>query len=442
MGAPHTDSSAEFLAKLRANLPALDQTPRLSVAYSGGLDSTVLLTALVKLELEVPVRALHVDHGLRAESPEWQAHCERYAGELAVEFETRRVHVDPADQGIEAAARQARYAALAELLEHNEVLVTAHHADDQLETALLRLFRGSGVKGLTAIAERVPLGSGYLNRPLLNFSRAELAAQARQWQLVWLDDPSNQSLRFDRNYVRHEVLPSIVRRWPAAARAAVRLAAHMRDADEILKAMASMDLAGATDPVPRGILRRLSPARQRNALRALVARQGLPLPGTAQLEELRASLAVTRADAETCVRWPGAEARVYRDRLYLLEPLEPVTPPESSLLAARWESEHAGALWLERSTGPGLPDAWVRQGLRIRFRRGGESFRPLQRAHKRPLKRWLQDEHILPWMRNRIPLLYRDEQLVAVGDLWVSDDVRHSDPPYWVVRWANHPPIR
>lgn len=437
-----SDATAEFLAKVYARLPALDEVPRLSVAYSGGLDSSVLLTGLAKLKLPVELRALHINHGLHADADHWQARCRARAAELGIGFESRCVHVDPTEVGVEAAARQARYAAIAETLLRGEIVATAHHGDDQLETVLLRMLRGSGVKGLKAIAEVADLGAGALIRPLLDWSRAELEAQARRWQLEWLEDPTNSSLKFDRNFLRVEVLPALRERWPAASKAAVRLARHMRDADEILAAMACFDAADSPDPVPRKILRALSPARQRNVLRALVAQRGLPMPGSDQLEELKASLDVTRPDAQTCVRWPGAEARVYRDALYLLQPLAPVEPPRDRLGADRpWVSAQAGVLSLRPTEHAGLPETWVREGLQVRFRQGGESFRPLDRGHTRPLKRWLSDAHILPWMRDRIPLLFHGETLVAVADLWLADEVRQHDPPYWSVRWSDHPRV-
>lgn len=437
-------ATAEFLAKLRARLPALDTTPRLSVAFSGGLDSSVLLHGLAKLELPVELRALHVNHGLHADADAWEAHCRACAADLGIAYESRRVSVDRIDRGVEAAARQARYAAIADLLAEGEIVATAHHADDQLETVLLRMLRGSGVAGLKAIAELAELGAGILIRPLLDFSRAELEAQAVRWRLDWREDPTNRALEFDRNYLRAEVLPSLRERWPRASKAAVRLARHMRDADEILAAMAAADGSGLSDPVPRASLRALGPARQRNLLRALVAARDLPMPSSDQLEELRLSLAVTRPDAQVCVRWPGVEVRTYRDALYFLAPLPAVGPGPDSRLSAQcpWVSAQAGRLSLEPTERAGLPEAWVRAGLEVRFRHGGESFRPFDRAHTRPLKRWLSEAHILPWMRDRIPLLFHEERLVAVGDLWVADEARHQDAPYWAVRWAEHPPVR
>ena len=202
--------------------------PRLTVAFSGGLDSTVLLAALCRLGLAASVRAVHVDHGLHPESAQWSAHCAATAAAFGAEFAAVRVAVDRASrQGLEAAAREVRYRALGELLAPGEWLLTAHHGDDQLETLLLRLLRGTGVRGLRGIIAFGPFAAGSLGRPLLKFTREQLRAQALAWNLPWLEDPSNREPRHDRNYLRLQVLPALLARWPEAAHSAERLAEQM-----------------------------------------------------------------------------------------------------------------------------------------------------------------------------------------------------------------------
>lgn len=449
---PSQADSNDFLARLRAGLAphssAYAQAPRINIALSGGLDSSVALQAFTLLEPPAKLRALHVDHALNPASEAWRAQAERLAQTLGVAFEAQRVVIRRDDaRGLEAAAREARYEALRGMIGCDEVLVTGHHADDQLETVLLRLLRGAGVRGLTGIASWQAFHPGYLARPLLEFTRAELAGQARAWGLDWVEDPSNADTRFDRNFLRATASGPLLERWPGAARAAVRLAGHMLDAERNLEALAELDLGvdASCGPVAREPLRALAPERQRNALRWLVRRRGLPMPDTRQLEMLRESLEVTRRDASVLVTWPGGEARVYDDRLYLHAPLEPALGCSASLgLGEVWKGGSLGELSFERCDhGPGLPDDWVRAGMQVRFREGGERFKPLGRAHTRPLKRWLQDDRVLPWMRDRIPLLYRDTKLVAVADLWLHDDLRNEaqHAPLWRVSWRNHPPI-
>src|SRR5690606_32177861 len=227
------------------------------------------------------IRALHVDHGLHPDSADWARRCERACAGLGVPFIALRVRVDSRDGiGIEAAARRARYAALAAELAPGETLLTAHHADDQLETLLLRLLRGTGVRGLRGILPVARLGRSLVARPLLGFTRAELAAVADRWGLEWLEDPSNRSLDFDRNLIRTRLAPIIRERWgDSAAHRASRLADAMRDAESILDDVARRDLADAgaeRGRVPLAPLRALGDARQRNALRRAIRDAGLP----------------------------------------------------------------------------------------------------------------------------------------------------------------------
>jgi tRNA(Ile)-lysidine synthase len=189
----------------------------------------------------------------------------------------------------------------------------------------------------------------------------------------------------------------------------------------------------------------LSPPRQRNLLRHLIARLGLPTPAARQLEALLKGLKVQRADAETQVQWPGGEARIYRGVLYLFPPLGEGSGGGyvGEISLSRTWTGPEGSLSLARGTGPGLPDSWVEEGLAVRFRVGGERFRPLLHDHSRPLKKWLQDAGVLPWLRGRIPLLYHNDQLVAVGDLWISAAVSGlpDSEPGWQISWTNHPQL-
>ena len=250
--------------------------PRLTVAFSGGLDSTVLLAALCRLELPARVRAVHVDHGLHPQSAAWSAHCASTAAALGAEFVAARVAVDlTAGQGLEAAARDARYRVLGELLAPGEWLLTAHHGDDQLETLLLRLLRGTGVRGLRGIIAFGPFAGGSLGRPLLGFTREQLRAQALAWKLAWLEDPSNQEPRHDRNYLRLHVLPALLARWPSAVQHAERLAEQMSEAEQLLDAVAAEDARALAAPwhVPRAALAALAAGAAAQSVAVLAARR-------------------------------------------------------------------------------------------------------------------------------------------------------------------------
>ncbi len=438
----------ELQDKLAALMPDEEAVPRWAVAFSGGVDSTVLLTSLARLGMPPRLAALHIDHAIHASSGNWAEHCRGVAAALGVEFRYTRVSVDAGTGlGFEAAAREVRYAALGELLEPGEILLTAHHADDQLETLLLRMLRGAGVTGLGAIAPLRQLAGISVGRPLLGFSRAQIVEQAERWGLDWLEDPGNADPSHDRNFLRAEIVPRLADRWPAVSSTAARLAGNMREADGLLEELATVDLGqdAAAASIDRERLRVLVPARQRNALRFAIRRRGLPLPSSTQLEELRRSLSVTRPDARTLVTWPGAEARVYRDRLYLIAPLAPLQPRRTIAQLAPgepWEGAE-GRLALAPGDGPGLPDAWVQAGLEVRFRRGGERLRPLNRGQSRPLKQLFQEAGVVPWMRGRVPLIYRGDMIAAVGDLWINDAARDGATRgnWWRVAWTDHSPI-
>lgn len=461
------------------------------VALSGGLDSSVLLVGMSCLAARgvLGVRAMHVDHGLHPDAGAWAARCAALCRRHGVSYESLRVTVENTGKGLEAAAREARYAALGARLQPGETLLTAHHADDQLETVLLRVVRGAGPRGLRGILPRRPLGHAQVARPLLGWTREELLAIAREWRLDWVDDPSNASVDFDRNLLRERVVPVLRERWGGGvALAATRLGTTMGDASEILDERADDDLASiGAQPrrLPLAGLRRLSPARQRNALLRSVRRVGLPVPDMRHVEALLRAIAVD-ADVERRVEWRGAEARLYRGALHWLEKPQPVrgravvtgcvsadapwvwpdgilqlapiagparTRAETENEAAALPNREAGAADVagpERAaTGPrgsaaaGLPESWAREGLEVRFRAGGERIRAVGDAHHRTLKYVYQTHGVVPWMRDRIPLLYRRGRLIAVGDLLLDDEAARARPAEarWRVRWLNGPAI-
>ncbi len=298
---------------------------RCVVAWSGGLDSTVLLHLLAgerrTLARDLRLRAVHVDHGLQPAAAQFRRFCRRQSRRLAVPLQVLRVQVQaPAGASLEEAARNARRAALAGALRPGELLLTAQHADDQLETLLLALLRGAGPGGLAGMAPCAPLGEGRLLRPLLEFDRATIEACARGAGLDWVEDPTNAQPRFDRNYLRAQVLPALRERWPAAARTAVRSARHVGAAAAQLARLAADDLHRAADGAGLDIpvLRRLSAVRRAAVLRAWLQRRGVRAPNERHLREVEAMMAA-RADAHPLLRLPDCTLRRVGARL-LLEP--------------------------------------------------------------------------------------------------------------------------
>ncbi len=421
-------------ARIAERLHALaPEAGRFLVGYSGGCDSHVLLHAVAGLrEALAPaaVAALHVDHGVQADSRAWAVHCRAVCAELGVPCRVLRIVAAPGPgESPEAAARGARYRALAAELGPADFLLTAHHRDDQAETLLLQLLRGSGPAGLAAMPARAPLGAGWLLRPLLGVERASLRRYARAQGLRWVEDASNLDPALDRNFLRLRVLPLLRARWPALGRTLGRSAGHLAEAARLLEALALQDLAGLRAPGAYSLdlrgLACLDPARQRNALRAWLHELGLPPPSSCHLERVLADLVAGRRDAVARVQWPGAEMRRYRDRLFAMTPL----PPHDPAMTVPWDGRQpltlacpAGMLSLVPTTGVGLRADLCELGrLQVAFRRGGERCRPAGRGLSRPLKHLLQEAGIPPWERDRLPLLLVDGALAAVADLWVCE---------------------
>lgn len=386
------------------------------VAYSGGLDSTVLLHGLCQLPSRPAIHAVHVHHGLQSQADDWQRHCRAFAESLGVAFASTRVTVDTGD-GLEAAARDARYRAFASALDDGDLLLQAHHLDDQAETVLLRLFRGTGPDGLQGIPRQRSLvlegrGAATVLRPLLELPRTVLEDYARDHQLEWVEDPSNADPAMDRNYLRHRVLPVVAERWPGYRKALGRfagLAAPRREhADDI--SGFSHDSARRVLEVSR--LRALDEARRNRALRQWMSHYQLR-PSAAQLAELQRVMLWSAADGEPVLAIGDWQVRRYQDRLYLTS-LTDFDARQSHPWNGLSELDLPGAGTLSVNADPEAAPL----ALEVRFRQGGERCQPAGRGQSQRLKKLLQDAQVPPWRRDRLPLLYLDGELAAVADLW------------------------
>ena len=428
--------SPERLAEsLHALLPA-HPAIKLCVAFSGGVDSTALLGALARVrERPAGLRAVHVDHGLHPDSGQWSRQCRALARRLGVPLKVVRVEV-PQGPGtsLEEAARGARYRALGAELKRGEMLLTAHNQDDQLETVLLQLFRGCGLAGLAAMAPVAPFGTTALVRPLLGFPRAQLAAWVESQGLPVVEDASNLDERFDRNYLRRQVLPAVRARWSGVAAAVARTARHAAEGQQLLEALARADVERASDGAALSVkaLRALPPPRQRNALRFWIAARGGPLPDARRLEQIVGPVLGARPDAHPEVAWAGTRVVRHADRLSIGAPAAPALrgAPDAELLWDLRESSRCelpagcGVLEVRREAhGPLDLDA-LGALVTVRWRRGGERLRPRPGGSRRALKSLLQEARVPPLERTRLPLLFRDERLVAAADLWLDESVR------------------
>ncbi|MGM1051781.1 MAG: tRNA lysidine(34) synthetase TilS [Pseudomonadota bacterium] len=386
------------------------------VALSGGLDSVLLLTLAADAcrRYPRPLHALHVHHGLQADADGFEVHCRRLCSRLGVPLFVERVSVDTTrGQGLEGAAREARYAAFARRVGASDCLWLAQHRDDQAETFLLAALRGSGVRGLAGMPAVRAWQGRRLVRPLLGVARAELEAEAARRGLDWAEDASNADERIDRNYLRHRILPGLTARWPHAAASLSRSAALAGEAEGLLGELAELDLerlGGDPARLPTTGLSALRPARQRLLLRHVCARSGLPSPPAARLATLLDQLA-SRRDADVRVAWEGVEARVWRGELYLLAPL-PCLPDG-------WETSWSGKTPLVTPQGSyavGLRHRTEATGpLLVRQRQGGETLR-LPGRGSRDLKRLLQEMEVPPWERQRLLVAWWDKTPVAALD--------------------------
>ena len=412
-------------AHLATLLPAFPHCA-LCVAYSGGLDSTALLAALALGSRARPqLRALHINHGLHAGADACAAHCQSFAQRVGVPLTVIGVEV-PRTRGasLEAQARATRYAALARALHPGEVLLTAHQADDQAETVLLQLLRGAGVAGLAAMPPLMRFAAGSLARPLLERSRAELAAWVQERRLAWIEDATNADERLDRNYLRRQVLPRIRSRWPAAAHALARSARHAAQAQRLLEELGRADVNKCADGADLSVpaLRALTPERRANALRVWIARGGWPLPDARRLAELAGPVLAARADANPTVAWGGVVARRHADRLGIHAPRAALADEE---LAWAWRSAaqlalpgDLGTLTLEADARGPIDLALLPAELAVRWRRGGERLRPRGGGPSRALKTLLQEAEVPPAERARLPLIFAGARLLAVADRW------------------------
>lgn len=408
--------------QLTQNLRRYPPTRHYCLAYSGGLDSHVLLHAMQLLaqhDASISLQAVHIHHGLNPQADHWVEHCQQICAALEVPLTVQRINArPPTGDSLEAFARRQRYQCLAKTLPPGAGLLLAQHQDDQAETLLLQLLRGAGPAGLASMAPWQPFAQGFIARPWLEVSRSALAQYARAHQLRWIEDDSNQDTRFDRNYLRHEILPRLQQRFPGAVATLARAAKHQAHAQDLLGELARRDLEAVRALSPGHLsvarLRRLKSARQANVLRHWLHEKGLPMPPQARLHSGLEQLLTARHDASPQITWDGAELRRYRDTLYAMPPLKPHDPR----ISLPWDGQRA--LWLESlnlwlrpaELPPLTPPLRPDETLWVRFRQGGETLH--RHGHTHSLKKLLQAAAIPPWERERIPLIYRNETLIYI----------------------------
>ncbi len=413
--------SIDLPSRLLLSLEPWRNAAHWRIAFSGGLDSTVLLhllASLAKSESLPPLSAVHIHHGLQAAADVWPSHCQSVCDALGVPLQIERVTVQPG-ASLERAARDARYAVFSSLTQANDVLLTGQHRDDQAETLLFRLLRGAGVRGLSGMPAQRAVGQGTLVRPLLDISRAELEGYAQAHQLRWIEDPSNQDRQFSRNYLRHQVMPLLSARWPQAQVSMARSAVHLREAQGLLDELAQIDLAQASTShvfewlglpsLELAPLAALSTARQRNAISHWL-QPFTQLPDTDHWSGWT-DLCEAASDASPVWRLASGELHRSAGRVWWLSGQWLHTP----VIGYEWQTP-SSPLRLADNGHVTFSGQTPVGPLRIAYRQGGEVMHLPDRGH-RDLKRLLNERAVPGFVRGRLPLLFRDDELLAVANL-------------------------
>lgn len=435
--------SPDLAGRIRARLSTLvSPGARLVVGLSGGVDSVVLLDCLRRVapRMRVTLCALHINHQLSPNANSWEKFCRRQCQAKKIPFFSARVVV-PRGESVEAAARAARYSVFSR--QRADFIVLAQHQDDQVETLLLQLLRGAGVRGLASmpILRQAKSGGGRrgsspslithngspaIVRPLLDVTRAEILAYARARRLEWIEDESNANTDIRRNFLRHRVLPVVAQGFPAYRSTVARAARHLAEASGLLDELAVQDGAGfiADGTLAVDALRRLSLPRARNLLRSFLASRGMVLPGTERLDEALRQALTAREDARVVIELDGATLRRFRGRLHVVPALHPL----DRSFARAWRGEKkmeladlGGVLFMERTRGKGISIARLgRDPVTVRVRHGGESLRPDCHRPRRSLKNLLQEGGVAPWLRDRLPLVFCGREVAWAPGLGVD----------------------
>ncbi len=411
---------------INKSLTALPDSHQYLIALSGGLDSMVLLHAMGRIrdQLTGELKAIHVHHGMADESNDWLEHCRTQCTQLNIPLEARFVKVNTQGEGIEAEARKQRYAVLAEALEHGGVLLTAHHKNDQAETVIHHLIRGSGPAGLAAMPAVKAFANGQHCRPLLKIDREPLVKYANQNNIDYVEDPSNKDTSYSRNYIRHNILPEMVKHWPAAingiSRAATIQSEQLQLADEIAKE----DLAQITHNDGSLITTKLElfgNARQRNCLRYWLrhfGHQDINLQ-QAQLDKLLQEVIHASADSTPVMRIGNTEIKRYHGHLFQLPKQQINEQGGKGTSTVTWNLDTdltipSLGLYLQPQILHNIAGLKPAETVEVRFRRGGEKFQlPGQKNHK-TLKQLFQQWQVPTWRRNNIPLIYYKNELVII----------------------------
>ncbi len=428
--------TTQFLTTLNNHYPV---SGRIVLALSGGLDSITLLHLLTNykiLHTGVECLAVHVHHGLSGNADYWAQQCKIWCDRYGIECKVERVHLRLANQiSTEQEARQKRYCALKKHINDGDLLLTGQHSSDQMETFLLALKRGSGPKGLSSMAHYAKFGKGHLLRPLLNISRDEILEYATDNSLNWVEDETNQDTQYDRNFLRHTVIPVIKARWPGIEQSVLRTSQLCADQEQLIRELLFErlnKLVDADESIAISGLNKQSASARRQLLRLWLDAQHSLMPSAKQLELIWNEVALARKDANPKLKIASGEIRRYKDRLYFVAHLSDVTKWSATL-----ELDHPvelpdglGCITLCRSplaTKAQLIAPRPGEKVWLHFNPQGLSAHPTGREQSRKLKKLFQEYQVPVWMRRRTPIIMYGDRLVAVADLFVCKEFNGDD---------------
>ncbi len=421
-----------------------ENTARIFIAYSGGVDSHVLLhLCATHVRNKREIIAVHIHHGLQQEADGWSEHCRSVTAGLSVGYLEIKVNAHPEKrQSGEEAARNARYAAMEVLLENNDVLLLAQHREDQLETVLLQLFRGAGIQGLAAMPVKMAFGSGAMLRPLLDCEKKMILQYARKHHLCWVEDPSNLKQDFDRNFLRNRIIPQLRQRWPSLDKTVSRSASHCAEAVRLLAAEVEELLPGIYEREQQTLriasLMKLSADQRNLVLRHWFRLLGLRPPTKTSLDKILEEVIAARTDAGPELKTQACLIKRYQGMLYCVREEEVTGMIEQVWPKTLCELKSPGGRSLKRVNAcSGIPVRfWDQATVMVKSRKGGESLSLPGRKGHHQLKKLFQEASVPPWQRRVMPLIYIDGQLAAVGGMWISSDFFSSgEEPCFQIIW-------
>lgn len=418
------------------------------IACSGGMDSSVLLHLFYsnKSQIKQSLEVIYVNHGLQEKSVDWGEFCKKQCQHYEIPFTQLEINEEcPKGVSIEEWAREKRYSLIAQTMNKNDVLFTAHHQDDQVETFFLQALRGAGPRGLVSMPSIKKFVNGFHARPLLQFQRSEIQRYANDNDLVWHDDNSNYDTRYDRNYLRHKILPRIEERWPAYRETISRTINHQNEYKSLLDEIAYNDMKLALHKnnmcLSLEIIQKLSFERQKNLVFVWLDELRLDSPGSKHMAQIISDIINSTTDKSPCVNWKDVEVRRYRNLLYASkimnkhnvkikfdwDPESPLTILEETLIA-------------KPEIGKGISKANTKNAkFVVRYRQGGEKIHPDNLAHSKTVKQLFQERGVLPWQRDRIPLIYINEKLAVIPGFCVDKNYSAAkDESSWDIQWSGY----